>query len=186
MLGGSGEIDSNVNLNSGTIAPGAEASTGTNFTIGGNLNQAAETTLAFSIRSDSNDSLDVGGTANLAGELVVQLLPGYDPQDGDAFTLVQADRVVGDFSGVTVLGAPSNFETDVQMNNGSVVLTLTDAADVLLGDVNQDGAVDFLDISVFIGFLTSSAYLAEADIDQNGNVDFLDIGPFISLLSGQN
>ena len=185
LLGGSGEIDSNVNLNSGTIAPGAEASTGTNFTIGGNLNQAAETTLAFSIRSDSNDRLNVGGTANLAGELVVELLPGYEPQDGDAFALLQADSVVGDFSSVEVLGAPDNFEMEVQIISGNVVVTMTDAGVVMLGDVNQDGAVNFLDISGFIGFLSSNVYLEEADIDQNGLVNFLDISPFISLLSGQ-
>ena len=185
LLGGSGEIDSNVNLNSGTIAPGAEASTGTNFTIRGNLNQAAETTLAFSIHSDSNDRLNVGGTASLAGELVVQLLPGYEPQDGDAFALLQADSVVGDFSSVEVLGAPDNFEMEVQIISGNVVVTMTDAGVVMLGDVNQDGAVNFLDISSFIGFLSSNVYLEEADIDQNGVVNFLDISPFISLLSGQ-
>ena len=55
----------------------------------------------------------------------------------------------------------------------------------LLGDVNQDGAVDFLDIAPFISQLSSGIFLAEADIDQNNVVDFLDISGFIALLSGQ-
>ena len=54
---------------------------------------------------------------------------------------------------------------------------------VLLGDVSQDGAVNFLDISPFISLLTSNTFLDEADINRDGNVDFLDISPFINLLN---
>ena len=55
----------------------------------------------------------------------------------------------------------------------------------LLGDVNLDGAVSFLDISPFISVLSATTYQAEADMDQNGIVDFLDISPFIAVLGGQ-
>ena len=51
-----------------------------------------------------------------------------------------------------------------------------------LGD-NQDNAVDFLDISPFIGLLSNGIYQAEGDLDGSGAVDFLDISPFISLPS---
>ena len=54
---------------------------------------------------------------------------------------------------------------------------------VVLGDVNQDGVVDFLDIGPFISLLQTGTFLAEGDIDGSGAVDFLDIGPFIGLLS---
>ena len=57
---------------------------------------------------------------------------------------------------------------------------------LLLGDVNQDGMVNFLDISPFIGILSSGDIQAEADIDQNGTVNFLDIAPFIGILAGSN
>ena len=53
-----------------------------------------------------------------------------------------------------------------------------------LGDVNRDGTVNFLDISLFISLLSSGQFACEADIDQNGLVNFLDISPFITLLSG--
>jgi len=53
----------------------------------------------------------------------------------------------------------------------------------LLGDVNLDGTVDFLDISPFIVVLASQGFQLEADIDGNGVVDFLDISPFITILS---
>ena len=54
-----------------------------------------------------------------------------------------------------------------------------------LGDVNLDGDVNFLDISPFIGVLSSQGFQAEADCDENGVVNFLDISPFIQILSGQ-
>ena len=52
-----------------------------------------------------------------------------------------------------------------------------------LGDANQSGVVDFLDISPFVSLLTSNTFLDEADVNRDGNVDFLDINPFISLLN---
>ena len=54
----------------------------------------------------------------------------------------------------------------------------------LLGDVNQDGAVNFLDISPFILLLSSpGTFQVEADTNEDGDVNFLDISPFILILS---
>ena len=55
----------------------------------------------------------------------------------------------------------------------------------LLGDVNLDDAVDFLDIPAFIAVLMSGEYQIEADIDQNEVVNFDDIPAFIDILIGQ-
>ena len=54
----------------------------------------------------------------------------------------------------------------------------------LLGDVNRDGTVDFLDIGPFILLLFTGEFQAEADIDQSGALDFLDVSSFIALLVG--
>ena len=59
-----------------------------------------------------------------------------------------------------------------------------DTTTVLLGDVDLNGAVEFLDIAPFINVLSSNMFQAEADCDENGVVDFLDIQPFIDILSG--
>ena len=56
---------------------------------------------------------------------------------------------------------------------------------VLLGDVNLDGTVNFLDISPFIAILATGGFQDEADLDQNDSVNFLDISPFIAALSSQ-
>lgn len=55
---------------------------------------------------------------------------------------------------------------------------------ILVGDVNCDGAVNFLDISPFISALSSGMFVDKADIDRSGMVNFLDIAPFIGLLAG--
>lgn len=54
---------------------------------------------------------------------------------------------------------------------------------MILGDVNQDGTVNFLDIASFIALLTNGGFLEEADFNQDNVVNFLDIAPFIELLS---
>ncbi|MDB2687076.1 dockerin type I domain-containing protein [Mariniblastus sp.] len=53
----------------------------------------------------------------------------------------------------------------------------------VLGDVDQNGDVDFLDIAPFIALLQSSTFQLEADIDGDGEVNFLDIQPFINILA---
>lgn len=53
----------------------------------------------------------------------------------------------------------------------------------LLGDCNDDGFVNFLDISPFIASLTGSDPLDAADCNEDGFVNFLDIAPFIAILS---
>ena len=55
--------------------------------------------------------------------------------------------------------------------------------DVVLGDVDGDGDVDFEDIPAFVGLLTGGGFQAEADIDMDGDVDFEDIPLFIGLLT---
>lgn len=56
----------------------------------------------------------------------------------------------------------------------------------ILGDVNRDGFVTFLDISPFIALLTDTTFQIEADTNLDGVVNFLDISSFIDLLTGNN
>ena len=57
------------------------------------------------------------------------------------------------------------------------------SAVVLLGDVNLDGVVNFLDIAPFIALLSNGGFQDEADTNQDGAVNFLDIAPFIAILA---
>ena len=55
---------------------------------------------------------------------------------------------------------------------------------VVIGDVNFDGVVNFLDIAPFIEALSGGEFVEQADTDQDGSVSFFDIDRFIALLSG--
>ncbi len=68
-----------------------------------------------------------------------------------------------------------------------IVLTIDGGGgepEILLGDVNQDEVVNFLDIAPFIGVLSNMGDQAEADVNEDGIVNFLDISVFIMILAG--
>ena len=108
------------------------------------------------------------------------------PIDFNSISVTQSDNVITVSSSFRLaetldFGAgPVMIEVD-----GSFVASGILAAPVLLGDVNTDDVVDFLDISPFVALLTTGEFQAEADIDGNGEIDFLDIAPFVELLSSQ-
>lgn len=58
------------------------------------------------------------------------------------------------------------------------------STEVIRGDVNLDGVINALDISPFVGRLTSGSYQAESDVNVDGLVNALDIAPFIAALTG--
>ena len=58
------------------------------------------------------------------------------------------------------------------------------ASMVIIGDVNQDGSVDLLDVSPFVDAISSGDYQIEADMNEDGAVDLLDVSKFIDVLSG--
>ena len=72
--------------------------------------------------------------------------------------------------------------TSTTFGNFEIAVTTTGA--ILLGDVNTDDVVNFLDISPFIAILSAGDFQEEADVNQDGIVNFLDIAPFIGILSG--
>ena len=60
------------------------------------------------------------------------------------------------------------------------------ADEILLGDVNGSGTVDFADLSPFLSLLASGEFQAEADVNESGAVDFADLSPFLSLLASSS
>jgi len=59
------------------------------------------------------------------------------------------------------------------------------AVEVPLGDVDQNGEVNFFDIAPFIAILSDpGAFQFEADLNGDGAVTFFDIAPFIAVLAG--
>ena len=54
----------------------------------------------------------------------------------------------------------------------------------VLGDINDDGVVNLLDVGPFVDLLSGGGFDPAADINGDGVVNLLDVGPFIDLLSG--
>ena len=91
---------------------------------------------------------------------------------------IEGQLLYSDFNGFE---GEAGFDDEPFQNTRSFVVNAV--SELLLGDCNQDGFVNFLDISPFILLLSTGFFLAEADVNQDGEVDFLDISPFILLLS---
>ena len=173
------EPDSEINISGGTVGSGNSA--GVMFVAFGDsqVNISGGTIASF-FSAEANSSVNITGT-----EFFVDGNPMVNLQVGQPF--VVADRGVT-LTGVLADGEPFSFNlmstfSPTDFFSPAATLTVTLDGPVVLGDLNLDGIVNFLDISPFIQVLTSGDFQAEGDIDKSGTVDFLDISGFIGLLS---
>ena len=72
-----------------------------------------------------------------------------------------------------------NLQLDPSFGSATLELELFD---VLFGDINLDGQVNFFDIQPFISVLSSGSFQLEADLNQDCEVNFFDISFFITFL----
>jgi len=173
-----GSVGADVNINGGTFSDFA-ANVGSVVDITGGV--FAERFLAFS----GSDIEIRGSNFVLDGEPLDDNLTFGIP-----FTITNRDVTL---SGVFADGSAFSFDLnsvtfapDEDLFEPSATLAVTlisEFPQIMLGDCNLDGDVDFLDISPFIAVLASNGFLAEADCNEDGVVTFLDISPFIAILS---
>ena len=141
-------------------------------------------------------------TLTYPGEEIIQAIPGWE---GGQFPPERSELGSAP-EDVNQLRDPDVFEdTDgsvylIYSGRGEDALGLVllsgpgpvQVPDVLVGDMNDDGAIDFLDIPAFILALQSrAAYIASfpnldpdvsGDTNGDGVINFLDIAGFIDLL----
>ena len=189
-------IDSTFNLEGGDVGS-------LNVRSGATVNQSGGTLGSIGLGENSVFNLS-GGTfgANAIGiwadaGSTMNLFVSEASIDGVALDLVAGETFVVEqreftLSGILADGSEFSFvnfpfAVGFPFAPGSTITVTIVAADpeITLGDVNQDGVVDFLDISPFIGLLSAGEFQAEADCNQDGEVNFLDISPFITILSGE-
>jgi len=113
------------------------------------------------------------------------VLNGVDPADGTGDSVSSAGDVNGDGIDDLIIGAVDADPSGISGAGETYVVFGRAAPQLVLGDVNQDGEVDFSDIAPFIAVLQSGFYLEEADVNEDGVVDFNDIGPFVDELRSQ-
>ena len=163
----------------GLVTQGVALQNDTQLLVEATVGPANDTNLVVAVRENS-------------GEFFSIVVPAADLAD-DGQAIVDVSDFF--FNGDVVDGIPNGFITEVSFQSpfgpGNAVdssvqrISAINGTPFLLGDVNLDGEISFLDISPFIERLSDMTFQAEADIDQNEVVNFLDISPFIGLLSGQ-
>ena len=176
-----------------TPAPGVDdGATFDNFTFRNSsspsLNASGDISFVAELRTGTGDVVDESNDAGLftAVDGEFQLVV----REGDLFTVTLPDGSSTEDRTISSIVFSQNGMNDAGML--VFILNFTDGTQgiftavnspVLLGDVNRDGVVDFLDISPFIAVLALNGFQAEADTNEDGEVNFLDIPPFIFFLA---
>ena len=151
---------------------------GTDFNLGESF--VIEFDTDVTIQEFNFSSIDEDGFFIVEVEGVATPFNFVDGTAGDDFDDPFEGMVIPAGTDITFsVGGPSQ-EASVRITEITVE---TVATSTLIGDVNLDETVNFLDISPFINLLGMSGFQTEADINEDGEVNFLDISPFIVLLS---
>ena len=129
-------------------------------------------TLAFGLGSSGTGLLDVVGEASLAGILDFRL-SGSSPFQAGMLTLITYGSRTGTFGPVINLGA---YVTGNGLHYQDHALTLTLDHDLLVGDLDLDGDVDFFDYTATSNNFgeTEGMRFRHGDMDGDGDVDFFD------------
>lgn len=149
-LGGNGDILGSV-INQDLVAPGNSAGI---LNLDGAYVQEVTGTFSAEIGGTGAgqfDMLNVSSTASLAGDLELSLL-GFQPAPSDAFAILVAGTLVGEFGNVAdgarlniVSGGTGSFQVDYDAT--SVILSdFQGTADALPGDFDNDDFVDGFDL----------------------------------------
>ncbi len=132
-------------VNSGSLRPGTVDNPTAITTIAGGFTQAFEGSIGQLTPSlvldvggtapgSGHDQLLVSGTASVAGTLILNLLPGYEPEVGDSFDLIVADAIAGSFSAIGLAGAP-NLSVELTVVGGTTLrATIAAAKPPVFGD----------------------------------------------------
>jgi hypothetical protein len=121
---GSGTLTANL-VNAGTVSPGNSAGI---ITVDGDYTQQADGGLEIQLGGTTPslfDRLIVTGAASMAGTLNVTLLPGFSPQEGDTFFIVNhLTSGTGNFSIENLPDLPGSLMFEIDYADPGVTLTV--------------------------------------------------------------
>lgn len=117
-----------------------------------------------------NDRLDIVGTAHLDGILTTSIINNYVATQGDQFTLLTAEEILGQFSTLSLPNLAGGLHFGVLYTSTSVLMEVQG----IVGDYNYDGTVDAADYTVWRRSLGNQGTALVADGDGNGEVNQAD------------
>jgi len=173
VLGGSGTIAADSINVSGAVWPGASA---------GILTLETETVfdtssrllieLGGTVAGNEYDRLAVDGSLHLDGVLQLALIPGFNPQDGDTFDILDFAALNGTtFAGIEFIGAAAAIEWDTTALYATGRISVG-AAGGVIGDTDSDEDVDAADYQTLIA--TLGGYDPITDFNNDGRTDLAD------------
>lgn len=139
-----------------------------------------DTDLVVAVREDSREFFSVTvPAADLAddGRAIVNVSDFFFNAGGAADGIISGEVIEVSFQ--SPFG--SGDAVDFLLQRISVI----NSSPVILGDVDMNGVVDFVDIPAFIAILQAGDFKAEADVNQDTVVNFQDIPAFIAILIAQ-
>lgn len=154
------EVNFDLVNNGGTLAPGSSPG---HTLVNGGYDQLSGSTLEIEITDLATfDSVDVTGSADLAGLINVILDPSFTLAAGNSFQILTAGTLID--SGITLaLGGDNDlFTLDVDTNTG--VVTLLSSLMGLPGDFNGNGTVDAADYAAWRDGLGTLYTAADYDV----------------------
>ncbi len=141
--------------------------------FGGDVTLGTNSTLNIELGgllNGSFDSLQIDGAVNVDGDLVVTAIDGFQPLPGDAFTIIDADNLLGTFDGIIDTLGLTGLAFDITYTADAAILK---PLRLLNGDANFDGTVSILDFAVLRSEFGTSGRAA-SDFNLDGTVSILD------------
>ena len=137
--------------------------------------------------SISGDSTEVGDTAESVGDfdtLLEDINPmnfvgGY-PEEWTRYEFELNGFTPGDSGRIAL----QYFNTNMAVNGSYIGIDSFQYISFLLGDGNEDGVVDLLDIQPFIDLLVSGGFSEVYDFNGDGLVTLEDVQPFVDAIVG--
>lgn len=126
LLVDSGTLAANL-VNGGTISPGVSPGL---ITVDGDYTQQETGLLIIELGGTTAgteyDQLVVTGTATMHGTLTVTVLPGFTPQVGDTFFIIDHVTGTGTFDTVSLPPLDGGLEMEIDFSDDGVTLTVVE------------------------------------------------------------
>ena len=141
--------------------------------------QSENGTLVFPLQPNGTGLLRFDDNAILDGELSILLTGTYNPSLGDSFELIQADRVIGEFTGLSLPSLDPGLDWLVDYGQTDVKLSVIEMI-ANPGDFDRDGDYSCADVDLLVSAIVQQSSDLEFDLTGDGNVNQQDLDAWLA------